>query len=1796
MKQARTRAKGAITRISNWVKNNQNNVTNAAQFEDRVISLKESLQKYTDAQDEIESYLIQFSTDDSEIRETIEDQVYDTLFLIRECIQKLTPAAPPISQASSIQPSNAPKIEVKLPQVNINPFKGDTAEWTSFFQLFYALILDNSHLSKIQKFIYLKSFLRNEPLKLIESLAVTNENFDVAIEILRNRYENKISVINAHFVSLLEVSPLTKCNAQTLREFVTNCSKNLLALKNLHYSYEQLFEFLIIYLLGKKIDFGTRKAFETERDLTELPDLKEFFEFLGKRCLVLENLSSTEVPSAQNSQQKVFKTPNTKASFHLQTHPNNSQMHCLFCNDNSHKIYTCTKFKNLQDFERKKFVVFKQLCFNCLGSKHTLSNCPAPKTCFICSQKHHTLLHNAFKPQNSQGQTHNPPYRPLNSQHNPPHINPPFSRPVHSQVQQTHQQTLNSQAQGSRPHAGQPQNRENENSGASQSFHTVSALSTKNTQVLLATACVTLYDGNRRPLQAKALLDNGSQHSFVTEGLVKRLKLTPYVKTTHVSGIALSNNVTNKMIDLKIHSNVYPHRKFDISCAILPAITGPLPSTLVDVSSWSIPRDIALADPSFSRPSEVDLLIGSELYYTLLTQGMIRLGHGLPTALNTHLGWILGGTFPQNSRQQNGFSHLVTGSSARNVQPSVSLFVQSPDNNSLESMVTKFWSMEEIHTKAPLSLDDEKAEACFKNSAQILEDGTYQVDLPLKSPSENLRLGDSLAIATKRFHNLEKRFVKDPEYFQEYQKFIHEYIDLGHAKVIPLTPVNKRSEPKYFLPHHAVVKDGACSTKLRVVFDASCKSTTGLSLNDVTLKGFQVQPDLYDILLRFRSFKYVLTSDIEKMFRQIKINPNQTFLLNILWRDASEDLLQCVELKTVTYGTNSAPFLATRVLNDVALKNNAEYPLASQSLLTQCYMDDILSGCDDPKNLDVLYSELISLLNTSGFQLHKWCSNSKKFLDKISLTEKVKEVDMNFDETPNKVLGLKWNPILDFFSVSIPEVKLSGPITKRKILSVIAQCYDPLGFLSIVIVTGKIIVQKLWTLKLDWDTPITDNTLLQEWTSFIDDLPLLKTLKIPRYLFSSEKTVLSIEFHGFSDASLKAYAACVYARTSYTDGTVSCHLITSKSRVSPLKTVTLPRLELCAMVLLSKLVSKLTLIFETRLSLDSVNLWTDSQIALCWINSHASRWNVFVANRVAQIQELTSNFKWRHINSSDNPADYPSRGLPIPQVQNCDSWWQGPEFLHDPNLSLSKFDNTPTLSDLPEEKKISLIGIVMTNQEAFWSQLFHRFSNFFKLKRTVAYILRFIHNSKNNQNKLTGPLTVQELKAALNLITKMLQSIHFSKEILELQQDKILGNKSLIKLKPFLDKEGLLRVGGRLDNAKISFDQKHPILLPSHNFLVSLMLNHEHKRLGHAGAQTVLSNFRLKYWPLDGLRETKRIIRNCVTCFRFRAQPAEQIMASLPKERVSISRCFSQVGIDYGGPFLIKSSKLRKAPLIKCYIAIFVCMVTKAIHIELVTGLSTEHFIMTLKRFIARRGNPTVIHSDNATNFQGAKNQLKELYDFFQNKTNSDSIKDFLSQNETEFKFIPPRSPHFGGIWEAAIKSAKYHILRLVGETRFTFEEFYTMLVQIEAILNSRPLCSLSNDPNDFQTLTPGHFLIGSSLTAHPEKDLTTLAENRLSIWQKLSRIQQVFWKRWSVDYLNRLQTRTKWFYNSPDVTPNTLVLLKDDDTPPLKWPLARVIEVFPGKDNKTRVVKLKTQCGVFTRSIAKVCPLPSQD
>ncbi|XP_072400227.1 uncharacterized protein [Diabrotica undecimpunctata] len=341
-------------------------------------------------------------------------------------------------------------------------------------------------------------------------------------------------------------------------------------------------------------------------------------------------------------------------------------------------------------------------------------------------------------------------------------------------------------------------------------------------------------------------------------------------------------------------------------------------------------------------------------------------------------------------------------------------------------------------------------------------------------------------MAAKRFSSLEGTFLRNPSLKTDYTKVINEYLHLSHADIVPKMLQNDLGNNAYFLPHFAVVKDSG-SSKTRVVFDASARTSTGLSLNDVLFTGPQVQPNLYNIVLRLRSFRFVLTADIQKMYRQIHVNPKHQFVLNFLWRDNPQDKLQSVQRNRLVFGTMPAPYLATRVLNHLAEVNKEKYPFAYDALTSQTYIDDILSGCNDETHLRILFQQLNEVLTSAKFSLHKYTSNSLQFLRSLSIdSTAIEEVDM--DPSTSKLLGLKWSPFDDCFFFTSPTIKVSGAVTRRVILSIVAKCFDPVGFLSPVILLGKLLVQKVWTLRVGWDDPVTDITVLTEWNTFLKEL------------------------------------------------------------------------------------------------------------------------------------------------------------------------------------------------------------------------------------------------------------------------------------------------------------------------------------------------------------------------------------------------------------------------------------------------------------------------------------------------------------------------------------------------------------------------------------------------------------------------------------------------------------------------------------------------------------------------------------
>ena len=317
-----------------------------------------------------------------------------------------------------------------------------------------------------------------------------------------------------------------------------------------------------------------------------------------------------------------------------------------------------------------------------------------------------------------------------------------------------------------------------------------------------------------------------------------------------------------------------------------------------------------------------------------------------------------------------------------------------------------------------------------------------------------------------------------------------------------------------------------------------------------------------------------------------------------------------------------------------------------------------------------------------------------------------------------------------------------------------------------------------------------------------------------------------------------------------------------------------------------------------------------------------------------------------------------------------------------------------------------------------------------------------------------------------------------------------------------------------MSHSKLSYSQMHPIVLHGTHPMTKLIIEAEHLRLMHAGPTLLASSLSRRY-HIIGLRKTVRsVTRQCVTCKRHSARPSDQLLRQLPAERVSPSSTFNKVGVDYAGPFQIKYGHVRKPTVLKAYICLFVCLAVKAVHLELVSDLTTEAFIAALCRFVARRGCPSLIWSDHGTNFVGANRELKELNTFLSHQITQGAVSEFCSTRNIEWKYIPERSPHFSGLWESAVKSAKNHLRRVVSPVKLTFEEFTTILTQVEACLNSRPLVPINSaDDDGIEVLTPGHFLIGKPLAALPDPQLSYRAVSLLRRWHLGQCLVCHFWK-----------------------------------------------------------------------------------
>lgn len=1625
--------------------------------------------------------------------------------------------------------SNSHELNIALPPINLIQFDGDITKFISFWDTFKTNIDQRNDLNDIKKLQYLKASVKGEALDLIRNIPISPENYQEALNLLQNRYNRENEIIFGYIDRILELKTIKSQDTDQLKKLINETRSSLKSLKFLKQPVDH-WDSLVIRILMKKLDFSIRKSWIMSLHDYKIPKLEEFLNYLER----ISNVFSIDSPVKEPLKNKTSKSVGLHAT---------SNETCKLCKTN-HLLINCSKFLSLNQADRLRKIKSFRLCILCFSDKHLLPDCKAVK-CKKCNGSHHLLLHKEQKSVNSEEANKTPEVKDVSSPATSPSSAPSSSTTPASSTTQS-----------------------------SNSCHIASNVYSCNSfgNIILGTAIINIKSKSGRLMRARALIDSGSQNTLILKSFSKTLGLPMKKTEIYLSGIGNATQQVQSSLEFSYGPRNEQNTSLIAKALIVEKLTNNIPATNVACPNLSHVDNLFLADNEFYKSAPIDIIFGADVYAQIMTGNRIIGPTGSPTAYESEIGWILIGNCDSNSSQNISYSYFI----------------------STDDLLHNLWKLDDVPETTRLSEEEKKCEIHFRETHKIKDNGRTILKLPFKE--DKSFLPNNFISAKRRFLLLEKKLEKDSNLKNQYHSYMNEYISSNHMELVQeLSREEIDSQTSnFYLPHHPVIKEASLSTKVRVVFDGSAQASNGNSLNNCLMTGPSLQPDIRLILTNFRFSPIAIAADIEKMYCQIKISPEDRNFLRCIWRDNPLEPLKIYRLTTLPFGLNCSPYLAIRTIQALADRNINKYPYEAKIIKEQIYVDDLLTGGNNEKEILQTIHNITSILSSGGFKLDKWSSNNKQILEKLSKGGVSTKSQLSLQLTSSTTtLGIVWETCEDLFKIKYNFIP-SECITKRIILSELARLYDPLGFLSPLIIKFKIIFQETWLQGLDWDDHLSPDHQ-KSWKLFRNQIQSLDKIEIPRCIID-----LNAETYylcGFCDASSSAYAATLYLCAVKNNHIIKISLIASKAKVKPSGFITLPRLELCAAVLLAKLISFFKPIFMNFIT--KIICFSDSNITLSWIKSHPSKWKVFVANRIQQIQDKLPTAKWFHVPSKENPADLATRGISLEELIMSKLWWHGPQFLK--NTSLDQFDdccqidnhqtlNTPIVSQ--ESNVKNTISLKCNQEENLFSQKY----SFKTLNRIAAYILRFKYNSLSKikqRPRRTGDLSSEEIQEAFLAIWRFSQ-INYLPESKYVKGKIPFSKKSSIKnLSPYLDDNtNLIRVGGRLELSDLPDFEKHPIILSKNCPLLSKYIYELHLKLCHANFTLLFSHLNQQFWIIGARNLIRKIIHNCIICFRFSSKPLNQSMGSLPVQRITPSRPFTVTGVDYAGPFNIIYERKRGAKSHKAYVCVFICFSTKAIHLEIVTDLSTTSFLQCLSRFISRRGSPKEIHSDHGTNFQGAKRELIEFYKHFQDLERNPEIQRFSTENQIDWKFIPPSAPHHGGLWEAAVKAMKYHLKRVSKNHILTLIEFETLICRIESILNSRPLCRISESAN-MEYLTPGHFLITTKFTSPPTPDLSDISLNRLTRWQLVEQVIQSFWKKWHNDYLSQLQQKVKWTTQTPNIKVDQIVLLRDVKTSPLLWKLGRIIQIFPGKDGKVRVVKIRTLNGEYTRPITKLAPLP---
>ena len=1645
-----------------------------------------------------------------------------------------------------------------LPPIQFQKFGGVPAEFPLFKQRFERMVMSREDMDDSSKMTRLVQFLDGEAKQAVAGLETSKDGLHQALQILEQRYGRPCMIVNSVINSLVKGPPISAGDKINLRKFADSATRALATLTSMN-CLSQVNQGNIVNMterLPKPLqDKFATLACDLETKGQHFPTLTDFVGFVNKHANIANHPVSgkSQQFNCNNNSKNKRLPPNERMDIPKYTMnindggkpppkppPKGGKVKansCRYCGQ-THPLYRCETFKGKTPKERMSFVSSKKLCPNCLkGTEHSIDTCPSTFRCRVegCGAFHHSLLHQT-QPRQTPGNSA--------SLDQAAGVDATTSTPVCATAGPEDSET-----------------------------------------VLLQVVPVRVVGCNGLTVTTYAMLDSGSEVTLVDPSLVSTLGLCGRPDCLVLSTVSNSNELQKgERVNLAVESLIdeQPQQLQLKGVWSGKELNIPLRHQRVAVNKERWPHLCDVPFPEVER-QKISLIIGTNVPEVFVP---LEVRHGSPNdpiAIRSCLGFaVLGKTGKRATQHRHNVHHIHT----------------SANDVSLHQQVELFWESESLGTTRPyksMSVEDRYAERII-NSTISKSNDHYCMGLLWKRDPPDLPFNRTMAEI--RLRHLKRRLEKDKDLYEKYRSAIDGYIAKGHARKLTKEQAKQRSNKTWYLPHHPVTSPNKPG-KIRVVFDAAAKFQ-GTSLNDQLLQGPDYINNLAGVLMRFRQEEVVLIADIEQMFHQVRVPAEDCDALRFLWWSGNlSDEPEEYQMQVHIFGATSSPSCSNKALRQTADDNEDKYGSeVAETVRRNFYVDDLLKSIQTTDQATILALNLIAMLKEGGFHLTKFLSNRREVLSALPSQERANPtLNLELDRLPiNRTLGLHWDAERDIFCFKT--VSTTKPATKRGILSTISSLFDPLGFLSPFVLPVKVLIQDLWKEKVGWDEEIQDHHL-KVWQRWTHSLPQLEELQLPRcYRNLSMSNNCTVQLHMFSDASEYAYSTSAYLRLSDNHGDQAhCSFVFGKCRNAPLRRPTIPRLELMASLMAVRTSNLIRA--ELDLSIDRIVFWTDSLTVLQYINNKTRRFHRFVATRLEEIHEYTTPDQWHHVPGILNPADDGSRGMPIETLHPGCRWWTGPEFLWQTEEHWPHREVGDVLENDKEVITPRASQSITATAGSSLDELLRKFSSWPKLLRTVAWIMRFLQfvRSKCSMPAISyhGRIRLTEMLTASRAIIKRVQRQYFQKELEALESGKpVKKDSKLSALSPILV-DGAICVGGRLRHAPVAFQAIHPLVIPSEHPIATLLVRHHHEIFGHAGREHVLSTLRQKFWILNARQLTRRIHRSCIPCRKRHEGVMKQLMGDLPKPRLTPHEPpFTYTGVDFFGPFHVKRGRGTE----KVYGCIFVCLTCRAIHIEDVGSLESDAFIQALRRFISIRGAVKEVWSDNGTNFTGGEREIRDAiqdldHDIIERSLHEKDVE-WHCQPLTKWHFHPPTASHMSGVWERLIRSVRGTMKAILGHPHafVTRETLRTVFAETVGILNSRPLCPSSDDPNDWEPITPSHLLQQRQGISLPPGDFQDGDLYSRKQWRRGQILSNHFWARWLREYLPLLQERKKWVLKRRNLAVNDLVLVVTENAPRGHWLLGRVTKVFPGKDDLVRTAEVKTKNSTLLRPISKLCLL----